>query len=180
MSDGLVRVMFELDGNTTERLWAEPVGAGRYRLRNTPFFAFGVSTEDIVFAEERGGLLRFTGVSIRAGHSTYRLKRTGHCGDELWQARWEPLARLGCTYESGTVLAVDVPPSATMRREAAAAWASQCWPAERGGGRLSVRRRGASAASSHDRLTHAAYDRLREHAADARAARGRPHDRRHE
>ncbi|SRR6266568_2134112 len=114
MSDGLVRVMFELDGNTTERLWAEPVGAGRYRLRNTPFFAFGVSTEDIVFAEERSGLLCFTGVSIRAGHSTYRVKRTGHCGDDLWQARWEPLARLGCTYESGTVLAVDVPPSADI------------------------------------------------------------------
>src|SRR6266702_347184 len=52
------------------------------------------------------------------------------------------------------------------RREAAAAWAVQCWPAERGGGRPSMRRRDASAASPRDRLTHAASDRLREHAAD--------------
>ena len=67
----------------------------------------------------------------------------------------------------------------TMRREAAAAWATQCWPAEVGGGRSWMRRRGASAASSRDRLAHAAYDRLREHGADARAARGRPDGWRH-
>jgi len=60
--------------------------------------------------------------------------------------------------------------------EAAAAWAAQGWAVERGGGRSSMKRRGASAASARDRLAHAAYDRLREHAADARASLGRPDD----
>ncbi len=39
-------------GSATESLWAEPVQAGRYRLRNSPFYAFGVSAEDVVFTQD--------------------------------------------------------------------------------------------------------------------------------
>ena len=119
MGHGLVRVVFELDpsawhGSATERLWAEPVGAARYRLRNTPFFAFGVSNEDVVFGEDRGGQIVFTGVSIRGGHSTYRLRLLGEGRNDVFRKQWEPLARRGCSYEEGPVLAVDVPPSADI------------------------------------------------------------------
>lgn len=117
MKHNLVRIVFELDasawhGNATERLWAKPVGDGRFRLRNSPFFAFGVSNEDVVFGEVRGGQIYFAGVSIRGGHSTYRLKLAGH-GRETpaFLKYWKPLESLGCSYEEGPVLSVDVPAS---------------------------------------------------------------------
>jgi hypothetical protein len=107
--------MFVLDpgawhGTATERLWAEPLGGRRYRLRNTPFFAFGVSTEDIVFANEKDGQLVFAGVSIASGHSSYRLRLNVPRTDPAFAEAWAPLEALGCTYEEGEVLAVDVPP----------------------------------------------------------------------
>lgn len=120
MGHRLLRIVFELDssawhGNATERLWAEPIGKGRFRLRNSPFHAFGVSNGDIVFGEDRGGQLWFAGISIRGGHSTYRLKLAGH-GRETpaFQKYWDPLQRLGCSYEEGPVLSVDVPAEADI------------------------------------------------------------------
>ncbi len=114
----LVKILFELDGDawhgySTETLWAEPVGGTRYRLRNSPFYAFGVSAEDIVFAKADSGVLRFHGVSIAAGHSTYRILRAD-VGDATFERLWRPLAELGCSYEEGKVLAVDVPPNADI------------------------------------------------------------------
>jgi Domain of unknown function (DUF4265) len=119
MGHDLVRIVFELDpsawhGNATERLWAEPVGRGRFRLRNSPFFAFGVSFEDIVFGEERGAEICFTGVSMSGGHSTYRLILADRGRGSAFQKQWEQLASLGCSYEEGRVLAVDVPPPASI------------------------------------------------------------------
>ena len=120
MGHELLRIVFELDssawhGNMTERLWSEPVDKGRFRLRNSPFFVFGVSNEDIVFGEDRGGRICFTGVSIYGGHSTYRLK-LGEKGKEsaVFQKYWDPLDKLGCSYEEGPVLTVDIPASANI------------------------------------------------------------------
>ena len=41
----------EWQGFATERMWAQKVTDNRYRLRNSPYFARGVSIEDVVFAE---------------------------------------------------------------------------------------------------------------------------------
>jgi uncharacterized protein DUF4265 len=54
-AQGLVKITFALEpeawhGYRTETVWAEKLGRNRYRLRNTPFYAFGVSAEDVVFA----------------------------------------------------------------------------------------------------------------------------------
>jgi hypothetical protein len=118
-TSGLVRVVFELEpgqwhGTSTERLWAERVGSGRYRLDNSPFFAFGVSYNDVVFAEDRDGQLFFTGVSTAGGHSTYRLKLAVKRTSANFNRHWQPLQRLGCSYEEGEVLSVDVPVSADI------------------------------------------------------------------
>lgn len=115
----LVKVFFELDsaawhGSGTESLWAEEVGGSRYRLRNVPYFAYGVSAEDIVSVEARDGTLFFKAVSIRGGHSTYRLRLDESRKSERFQTYWLPLQSLGCSYEEGEVLAVDVPPSARL------------------------------------------------------------------
>ncbi|MCU1279528.1 MAG: hypothetical protein JWM53_3074 [bacterium] len=136
---GLVRIVFRLEpnawhGSVTERLWAQPVGTRRYRLRNSPFFAFGVSAEDVVFADEREGELWFAGVSLHGGHSTYRIKVTGAAHDRFEQY-WRPLQQLGCSYEEGVVLAVDVPPKTDIHAAYAALEAGELagvWDFEEG------------------------------------------------
>lgn len=118
----LVKVRFQLEpgawhGSATETLWAERVDDRRLRLRNVPFYAFGVSVEDVVFAHPAEGIFEFDGVSIRGGHSTYRIiigKKAETGRVEEW---WARLSELGCTYEqgSGGLRAIDVPPSADIR-----------------------------------------------------------------
>jgi hypothetical protein len=119
---GLVRVRFELEadawhGYGSERLWAEPVAENRYRLRNSPFYAYGISTEDVVFAkpDASAGLL-FEGVSLRGGHSTYRILSKQGLEEVAFRAPWERLQVLGCTYEQASphLLSVDVPPHADI------------------------------------------------------------------
>src|ERR1041385_8602780 len=109
----LVKLVFPLDpdewhGNATERLWAEPLGNGRFRLRNSPFYAFGVSNEDIVLGAETEGQVQFQSVVLHSGHSTYRLRRKNRNLSEQFMEAWARLQNLGCSYEEGPVLAVDV------------------------------------------------------------------------
>jgi hypothetical protein len=113
-SKEMVKIIFNLEpdawhGNVTESLWAERVGTGRYRLKNTPFYAHGVSFEDIIFAEERDGELVFSRISTSAGHSTYRIMPTSP-DRKGFEQYWNKIEELGCTYEEGPVLAIDVPP----------------------------------------------------------------------
>src|SRR5260370_12819272 len=77
-SDNLVKICIPLKPGGWERLetesvWAEPTDSGLYRIANTPFFAYGLSAEDVVTAQPVNGVLTLTGVSQRGGHSTYRL-----------------------------------------------------------------------------------------------------------
>ncbi|HET9620905.1 MAG TPA: DUF4265 domain-containing protein [Kofleriaceae bacterium] len=115
-----MRLVFVLEagawhGNATERLWAEPLGKNRYRLRNSPFYAFGVSNEDIVLGEEVEGQVQFKNAIFPGGHSTYRLKlQASRSSNPSFNQAWEPLGRLGCSYEEGPVLSVDVPPAADI------------------------------------------------------------------
>ena len=116
-AEGLVRVLFSLEpawhGSVTERLWAKPIGEGQFRLRNTPFFTFGISAEDDIVADWQDDQLVFTRVTSRGGHSTYRIrvvKEKAH----LFPQYWKPLQDLGCTYEEGLVFAVDVPPGVNI------------------------------------------------------------------
>ncbi len=119
----LTKIVFSLEpdewhGYATEAVWAEEIGNGRYRLRNTPFYAFGVSAEDIVFAKRGDRKLVFTSVSLHGGHSTYRIIRSESCDDSMFGNYWAPLEMLGCSYEQGPgrLLAVDVPPKADIYR----------------------------------------------------------------
>lgn len=116
-SDGLVKLTFPLDanawhGSATETLWAEWVTDSQYRLRNTPFYAYGVGTEDVVFAHEQDGRLVFAGVAQHGGHSTYRIIKAKGSDLIRFQERWALLQKLGCSYEEGPggLLAVDIPP----------------------------------------------------------------------
>jgi hypothetical protein len=120
MDEKLVRIVFRLEpsawhGNATERLWAEPLGKDRFRLRNSPFYAFDVSNEDIVLGEQSDGEMFFKNVVMRGGHSTYRLKlRVQDVRAPGFTRFWQPLERRGCSFEEGPVVAVDVPPRADI------------------------------------------------------------------
>ena len=116
----MVRIHFEVNppcgGIIGETMWGEKVADRRYRLRNIPVFVSGVSEHDIVFADYVCGILTFAGVSLRAGHSTYRILKAQDLDPALFSRHWEPLKRLGCSYEGGNgLLAVDVPPDADVR-----------------------------------------------------------------
>lgn len=118
----LLKVAVELEpgawhGHALERLWAEGVGDGRYRLRNTPFYAKGLSFEDIVFAEARdNGHLVVSGVSLYGGHSTYRIVPKASLESAAFKSAWSPLQAAGCSFEGveGRLLAIDVPPHANI------------------------------------------------------------------
>lgn len=106
-------VPLSLHGSASETLWAEPIGNNAFRLRNTPFYVYGVSAEDIVLALRSDGILIFDSVIQHSGHSTYRI-----IVQDTMRFRdfWTPLQSLGCTYEEGQggLFAIDVPPDADI------------------------------------------------------------------
>jgi hypothetical protein len=116
-SAGLTKVCLPLapdawHGYENEWMWAEPVAVGIYALRNVPFYAKGLSHEDIVRTEERDGVQVVVEVVEHRGHSTYRI--VARDGREAPQAKavLNHLAGLGCGLEPATrtLVAIDVPP----------------------------------------------------------------------
>lgn len=121
INPALVKVIFELEpgawhGSATETLWAERVDERRFRIRNVPFFVFGIAFEDVIFANAVEGIFKFEAVSIRGGHSTYRIIVKPDTSTESIQDKWKQLEQLGCTYEqgSGYLRAIDVPPASDI------------------------------------------------------------------
>lgn len=140
ISNALVKLVFALEpkawhGSATETLWAERIDDSRFRLRNAPFYVYGVSAEDIVLAKDRDDELWFSHVVLRGGHSTYRLFVKKEASKQDFAAFWRPLGQLGCIYEEGSVLAVDVPARADIQKaydQLAAGYRAGVWDFEEG------------------------------------------------
>jgi hypothetical protein len=111
----LDKIYFDLEedwhGHKTESLWAERLDNGSFRLRNVPFYAKGVSCEDIIEVKKVDNLNIFNKVIKGGGHSTYRIIRHPKTSDEDFIKYWTSLEKIGCTYEKGEgrLYAVDVP-----------------------------------------------------------------------
>jgi hypothetical protein len=136
-----VKVIIPLDDPETagsfkdEAFWAEDLGGDQYRLLNSPFYAFGVSVDDVVTAKPAEGRLIFQGVAKRGGHSTYRLylQNGRKIQDSQFNEFWKPISALGATFENANdhFVAVDIPPKVDIHRiyqlmqagEDAGAWA---------------------------------------------------------
>ena len=123
-TDQLVKVLFELGDDTlrpgeTETVWAEDLGGTRFRIRNTPFYARGFSFHDVVITTtDPEGFPIVSGVAERSGHSTYRLfVHRGIKTDPAFNRHWQPLERMGCSFEGATdkLLAVDIPSECDIR-----------------------------------------------------------------
>jgi hypothetical protein len=120
-TEGLVRIRVPLDpgpgptGPADDWLWAEPLGSGRYRIESCPFFAYGVSRDDVVRATEPGSdeAPRLEDVLEKGGHRTLRIALDAkvEMTDGAVQRLLERLLELGCTHETlrPKLVALDVP-----------------------------------------------------------------------
>lgn len=120
-SEGLVRIRVPLEpppgtpGPADDWLWAEPLGSGRYRIESCPFFAYGISRDDVVRAVDGAGeeAPRLEDVIEKSGHRTLRvaLDPQFEIQDGPVQALLERLLELGCTHEMlrPKLVALDVP-----------------------------------------------------------------------
>lgn len=116
---GMVKVELRDHYDNVETLWATPVGPSRYRLENSPFFAYGVSWLDVIEAEPKakGEIPTFVRVAEKSGHRTIRIifKPPVNESQES-QAVLDKLVEMGCSYEGANpaFIAVNIPPAATL------------------------------------------------------------------
>lgn len=120
-ADKVVKVRFQgPDSGDSETLWASPLGDDDlYRLENSPFFAYGVSWQDVIEArpseDQRLEYIRCVG---KSGNRTVRVIF------EEFRAKDEPariiltrVAALGCSYEGmqPRLVSVNVPPGVNLQ-----------------------------------------------------------------
>jgi hypothetical protein len=127
--EGLVRIRVPLErspgepGPPEDWLWAEPLGAERYRIESCPFFAYGISRDDVVRAAEGAdGAPRLDDVVEKSGHRTLRfaLDPAVELTDGPIQGLLEQLLETGCTHEAlrPKLVAIDVPEDVQLERVA--------------------------------------------------------------
>jgi hypothetical protein len=117
----LFRVLEDDGSANVETLWARDLGSDKYRLENSPFFAYSVSWEDIVYApySAEEGFPTFQRVVSKSGNRTIRVvlaepAHPGNDGDLLLQG----LVDLGCSYEgmNSRLISINLPPETEMMR----------------------------------------------------------------
>lgn len=120
-AEGLVRIRVPLEPNpeapgpVDDWVWAEPLGSGRYRVESCPFFAYGISRDDVVRALDGGGEEgpRLEDVVEKSGHRTLRMALDSRVdlGDTMVQGLLERLLEIGCTHETlrPKLVAIDLP-----------------------------------------------------------------------
>jgi hypothetical protein len=115
----LFRVVNEDGSADVETLWATQVGVDDYKLDNSPFYAYGVSWEDVVTApfNPEEGFPTFERVVSKSGNRTVRVVfeaplETGNESDRVLRG----LVALGCSYEGANrkYFSVNVPPGVEL------------------------------------------------------------------
>ena len=115
----LFRVIDEDGSANVETLWATHLGANDYKLDNSPFYAYGVSWEDVVLApfDADEGFPTFERVVAKSGNRTVRvIFRTpfeeGNESDRVLRG----LVALGCSYEGANrkYFSVNIPPGVDL------------------------------------------------------------------
>jgi hypothetical protein len=119
VAEPTAKVLFRVtedDGSAiVETLWAYELGKDRYKLDNSPFYAYGVSWGDTVLAplDESEGLPTFRSVLEKSGNRTVRIifdppVVSGDASDLVLKE----LLDLGCDFEGAKSrrIAVNVPP----------------------------------------------------------------------
>lgn len=112
----------EEDGSArVETLWATALGNDEYQLDNSPFYAYSVSWEDVVYApfDAAEGFPTFVRVVRKSGHRTLRILfdppvADGNPSGVVLQG----LVSLGCSFEGANraYVSIDVPPDVQLKR----------------------------------------------------------------
>lgn len=124
-AEGLVRIRIRLDRGASEpgpeedTVWGEPLGSDRFRIESCPFFAYGLSRDDVVRAagpDEGGPIL--DDVLEKGGHRTLRfaLDPEVDLQSTAVQRVLDRVGDAGCTYEllRPRFVAIDVPPEVDL------------------------------------------------------------------
>ncbi|HZO92439.1 MAG TPA: DUF4265 domain-containing protein [Candidatus Baltobacteraceae bacterium] len=104
-----------------EALWARRSGDHAYVLDNIPFYVYGVSLGDEVYADDADadGYLSYRRVLRHNGHSTFRMRLTAASPEEdlpFVRDLMKTLCDVGCgtEHDVGGVIAVDAPPGCPL------------------------------------------------------------------
>jgi hypothetical protein len=127
--EGLVRIRIHLEGTgeagpAEDAVWAEPLGSDRYRVESCPFFAYGISRDDVVRAAEAQGQAEriLDDVLEKGGHRTLRLTLAPSVDlrSDPVQRILEKLIEMGCTHEllRPRLVAIDLPPEVDLETAA--------------------------------------------------------------
>ena len=102
-----------------ETLWATPVGPDRYKLDNSPLYAYGVSWQDVIEARplREGELRSLVRVVEKSGNRTIRVVLDPPADQSEESATildW--LVELGCSYEGTKAgfISINVPPEVEL------------------------------------------------------------------
>ena len=115
----LFRVPYEDGSVEIETLWAHDLGGDRYRLDNSPFYAYGVSWQDIVHApfDPQEGFPTFQSVLEKSGNRTIRIV-FDDSSVEIGESKsvLDGVSALGCDYEGATktYLSINIPPAVDL------------------------------------------------------------------
>lgn len=121
--EGLVRIRIRIEGGegapAEDAVWAESLGSERYRVESCPFYAYGISRDDVVRAASAGeGGPVLDDVLEKGGHRTLRLTLgpSVELRSTAVQRILERLIDLGCTHEllRPRLVAIDLPPEVDL------------------------------------------------------------------
>jgi hypothetical protein len=101
-----------------ESLWAQALGADRYRIENVPFYAYGVNVHDVVEARPSSPDLKPSVLRVleSGGHSTIRVSFHEGVAEEDRIGHLSLLRELHVTFErsSASYFALDLEPDADI------------------------------------------------------------------
>lgn len=119
-TEGMVKVRLRgPDASDIETLWAVPVDTDLYRLDNSPFFAYGLSWQDVIEAKPADDqFLEYVRCVRKSGNRTVRVIFQDYRSDD--QPAHEilrELKNLGCSYEGmqPRMISINVPPKVNLR-----------------------------------------------------------------
>ena len=111
----LFRIENEDDSADVETLWAYDLGGDNYKMDNLPYFAYGVSWNDVVYApyDPNEEWATFKHVVSKSGNRTVRIifGTPVEDGNES-QALLDNLVKMGCDLERAntSLIVVNIPP----------------------------------------------------------------------
>jgi hypothetical protein len=115
----LFRVVSDDGTADTETLWAQKLDGDNYRLDNSPFYAYSVSWEDVIYApfDDNEQLPTFERVVEKSGNRTVRVifdppVEPGNASEDVLQG----LVNLGCSFEGANpgYIAINIPPGVDL------------------------------------------------------------------